>query len=199
MKDENPNASILELQQLSTLVYPERTGIDPIFVDFRLITRTANLIRLLAQVTRYCGILYIMNIPPNRADMIMKGALFTEAEIHENEALLLYFATATLAGVYSNIKTIFNQCFYGAKLYEIPMPLPIELFAPADFDAPLPTELLTELMRRHQLPEILYATDSSIFEKSAIDQLAKNKRIWQTRLFVISQCKLYSGGEITTR
>lgn len=127
---------------------------DPLFSDYRLIARTANCIRLLAQATHYGGILYIMGVTPSRAKDIISGSPFTEEEIYANLALLSFLATQTLSGVYSNIRTIFNQCFYGAKLYEIPFPLPIELFAPADFDAPLPIDLIRELVRRHNLVEL---------------------------------------------
>lgn len=89
-------------------MHPDIAGLDPIYFDFRLIARTANLIRLLAQTTRYGGILYIMGVKAERADLIMSGCPFTEKEIYDNEALLTFLATQTLSGVYSNIKTIFN-------------------------------------------------------------------------------------------
>ncbi|KAA6381278.1 MAG: hypothetical protein EZS28_023195, partial [Streblomastix strix] len=201
LEESNPGKPQLQLQQHSTLVFPEGAGLDPIFFDCRLTAMAANRIRAFAQVTRWGGILYTMGIAPTRAEQIMNGAPFDNREIDRNIPYLQFLATQNICGIYSSIKTIFNQCIYNAKLVEIPLPLPIEIFAPNDFDMRLPDELTKELLRRNQLPEIVYATDSAVFVRSALAtyKYRPDTREWLTKLFVISQCKLNSGGEITTQ
>ncbi|KAA6381489.1 MAG: hypothetical protein EZS28_022986 [Streblomastix strix] len=189
--DQDRKPSFEDIQELSTVLLPLRAGINPKYLDPRLIAEAANRIRSLCQITCDRFILHTMGLPEPRITRIIHGSPFNSIEISSNLAFLTFLATSPLAGIFPRFKIYFSQCFWGCPLSHIPLPIPLHIFAPPSFKMSPPQELLQEIIRRKALPYHIHAINQSIYIRAAIFECNDLNQIQAERNMIILQCEAH--------
>ncbi|KAA6377479.1 MAG: hypothetical protein EZS28_026993, partial [Streblomastix strix] len=153
-----------DLTELSTAIQPTVSGINPVLLDPRLIACALNRIRAIAQITGDCKILEAMGLTKKRQAEIISCSPLIYDEIVDNLAFLTFLSTQRINGLYKSIIFFFNQCFHGSKLFELPLPLPIQLFAPAIYEQSPTEDLFLAIRTRQANPEFSHLINPLIFK-----------------------------------
>jgi hypothetical protein len=74
-KERRP--TLVEMQEYSTLILPEIAGVNPVFIDPRLVAEAANRIRAFTQVIQDTFFLFSMGLDEQRSTQVAQGEKFT--------------------------------------------------------------------------------------------------------------------------